>query len=277
MNKKFEFKNVSLGYSKKINIVKNINLSINEGDFVSIIGPNGSGKSTLLFGIFSMIKLNSGEIFYNNKNIKEFSNKELAKKISFVPQMSSFPDDVTLWEFVSFGRHPYGNVFSSNKDEDKKIIKESIEKVDLTNFENNYISELSGGQKQRALIGLALAQDTETIILDEPTNHLDIKSQLEIIHLLHDLNHRFKKTIILVIHDINHGLKFADKVVIMKDGEIKLDGETNKIINEEAIESIFGVTPLITKSHNKKIIYDYWIKNLKSIESYNPNSKKNKT
>ncbi|MGL4647575.1 MAG: ABC transporter ATP-binding protein [Mycoplasmoidaceae bacterium] len=266
--KKIEFKNVSLGYNDKTNIVKNVNLTIEAGEFVSIIGPNGSGKSTLLFSIFSMVKLNQGTVFYDGKNLKEYSKKELAKKISFVPQISTFADDITVWEFVLFGRHPYTSVFFSDKKEDEIKVTDALEKVGLLEFKDHNVAELSGGQKQRALIALALAQDTEVIVLDEPTNHLDIKAQLQIIHLLHELNHKLKKTIILVIHDINHGLKFADKVVIMKDGEVKLIGKTNDIVNEQSIEEIFGVIPKIVKSDDKKIIYDYWIKGLEELQKY---------
>ncbi|MGL5246471.1 MAG: ABC transporter ATP-binding protein [Mycoplasmoidaceae bacterium] len=265
---KIVFKNVSLGYTKDVNIVKDVSLSIKQGDFVSIIGVNGSGKSTLLFALFSMVNQNSGEIFYDGVNLKSLSRKYISKKIAFVPQLSTFPEDVTVWEFVQLGRHPYNSLFFSNKKEDDIKIKYALESVGLSHLKNEYIDKLSGGQRQRALIALTLAQDTETIVLDEPTNHLDIKAQLEIMHLLHDLNHRLNKTIIIVIHDINHGLKFSDKVIIMKDGKVALEGKTNNIITKKSIEEIFGVTPKIIKSHNKKIIYDYWINDLKSPNDY---------
>ena len=265
---KIVFKNVCLGYTKDINVVDDASFSIKKGDFVSIIGVNGSGKSTLLFAFFSMVNQNSGEIFYDGLDLKSFSKKDISKKIAFVPQLSTFPEDVTLWEFVQLGRHPYNSLFFSNKKDDEIKIRYALDSVGLSNLENKDIDELSGGQKQRALIALAIAQDTETIVLDEPTNHLDIKAQLEIMHLLHDLNHKMNKTIIIVIHDINHGLKFSDKVIVMKDGKVALDGKTNDIITEKSIEEIFGVIPKIIKSHNKKIIYDYWIKDLKSPNAY---------
>ena len=265
---KIVFKNVCLGYTKDINVVDDASFSIKKGDFVSIIGVNGSGKSTLLFAFFSMVNQNSGEIFYDGLDLKSFSKKDISKKIAFVPQLSTFPEDVTLWEFVQLGRHPYNSLFFSNKKDDEIKIRYALDSVGLSNLENKDIDELSGGQKQRALIALAVAQDTETIVLDDPTNHLDIKAQLEIMHLLHDLNHKMNKTIIIVIHDINHGLKFSDKVIVMKDGKVALDGKTNDIITEKSIEEIFGVIPKIIKSHNKKIIYDYWIKDLKSPNEY---------
>lgn len=260
-----KFDNVSVGYSKKSNIVKDFTTEIKKGCFVSIIGQNGSGKSTILKSIFGLVVQNQGDIFYEGKNIKEYRKKELAKHISFVPQIATFPADVTVKEFVEMGRFPYGNILTRNKSRDDEMVLDAIREVNLQGFENKFISELSGGQQQRALIALALAQDTETIILDEPTNHLDIKMQLEIMSTLHELNHKTKKTIIVVVHDINHGLRFSDKVIIMKDGMKLVEGRTNDIINESNVEVAFGVTPKIMESDGKKIIYDYWVNELPKL------------
>lgn len=257
-----EFKNVSVGYSKKSNIVNNFSTKIKRGDFVSIIGPNGSGKSTILKSIFKLVDVNSGEITYEDKNVSEYKSKELARKISFVPQITNFPSDVTLYEFVMMGRFPHGNIFTSNKEKDKKIVLDAIKSVGLSGLENDYVNNLSGGQQQRSLIALVLAQDTETIILDEPTNHLDIRMQLEIMNILHELNHTTGKTIIVVVHDINHGLKFSDNVIVMKEGNKIIEGKTNDIIVESLIKDVFNVNPEIIMSGNKKIICDYWIDDL---------------
>lgn len=257
-----QFNDVSVGYTKKSNIVNNFSSEIKKGDFVSIIGPNGSGKSTILKSIFKLVDINSGEIIYEGKNISEYKSKDLAKKISFVPQITNFPSDVTLYEFVMMGRFPHGNIFTSDKEKDKQVVLNSIKSVGLNGLENEYINNLSGGQQQRSLIALVLAQDTDVIILDEPTNHLDIRMQLEIMNILHELNHETGKTIIVVVHDINHGLKFSDKVIVMKNGYKVTEGKTNDIITENLIKEVFNVTPEIIMSGNKKIICDYWIQDL---------------
>lgn len=261
-------KNVTLQYNKKSKIIENLNMGINKGEFVSIIGPNGCGKSTLLKSIARLLKPTSGNIEYNGKNIYEFKPKEYSKLVSFVPQLTTYPSDVTVYEFVKMGRFPYSNFIIGNEKEDKQKIDEALKHTSLTELKDKYIDELSGGQKQRALLALALAQDTETILLDEPTNHLDIKNQLEMIHLLHELNHTLKKTIILVIHDINHAMKFSDKIAIMNNGKIIGYGATNDIVNEEIIKEVFGVNASIIKSQDKKIISDYWVDTLEKLEKY---------
>lgn len=254
-----EFDDVSVGYNKKNCIVKNFSTQILMGDFVSIIGPNGSGKSTILKALFNLVTINSGSIKLNNKNIKSYKKKELAKNISFVPQITNFPSDVTVYEFVMMGRYPYGNAINSDKINDKKIVLESIEKVGLSGFEHHYINNLSGGQQQRALIALSLAQDTEIIVLDEPTNHLDIKMQLEVMKILEQLNKQSLKTIIMVVHDINHGLKFSNKVIVMKNGFKVSEGKICETINNNLIKQVFDVNSELTTSINKTIIKDYWL------------------
>ncbi len=274
-----EFKNVSVGYDKKNNIVNDFSTNIEKGSFVSILGQNGSGKSTILKSIFGLADVNQGEIIYDGirvnklfksekdskKEIKVYKKKELAQKVAFVPQIASFPTDITVKEFVEMGRFPYGSLFTRNKTLDDEIVIQSLKDVDLLEYKDHYICELSGGQQQRALIALALSQETETIVLDEPTNHLDIKMQLEIMYKLHELNHKTNKTIIVVVHDINHGLRFSDKVIIMKDGKKLIEGKTNDIINEKNIEQAFGVKPKLMNSDGQKLIYDYWVEGLSKV------------
>lgn len=209
-----------------------------------------------------------GKIYFKNKDLYSYKNKEYAKSVSYVPQIVDFPTDVTVYEFVKMGRFPHTNFFKNNSKENEEIVNKSISLVGLDEYKFNFLNDLSGGQKQRALLALSLAQDTEVIILDEPTNHLDIRYQLEIIHLLHDLNHNHNKTIILVIHDINHAMKFSDRMIVMKDGQIKYFDKTEKIVNQKIIKEIFGVNAEIIESQGKKIISDYWIDDLKKLKEY---------
>lgn len=423
MNKIFEIKNISVGYSKKHQIIDNLDLEINEGEFVSIIGPNGSGKSTLLKAITKIQHFRNGFIKYDNKfinktfkmwffyklghllklpineyyydpdvnfvddvnskkldktNVKnhyylsliwkiakennfnendELLNKnfiyekikinkldnqndleinylkkillnkfykiskkrrifystsytfskdnkwfvneintnkiifkkikilnffakllrvknnelifsftkpyydaiEYSRNVSLVPQIVNFPQDVTVFEFVSMGRYPHLKMVNNSKNIDLEKVNQAIDSVNLSEFKDQYVDQLSGGQKQRALIALSLAQDTKTILLDEPTNHLDIKHQLEIIELLHELNHKYQKTIILVIHDINQGIKYSNKLVIMKDGKIVFNGNTHKELTADIIKDVFNVNVSMDLTKEKRNITKFWI------------------
>ena len=188
----------------------------------------------------------------NYKKIHAYKSKELALNLAYVPQLAVFPEATSIYDFVKMGRFPSSNALgiNTNTEREKQIIDEALKNVGIYEFRHKNLEDLSGGQKQKALIALALAQDTETIVLDEPTNHLDIRSQLEIIELLHKLHHEMKKTIVLVIHDINNGLKYAHKVMIMKNGEMVRYGKLKETIDHEILLDVFGVESIIVKNES---------------------------
>lgn len=186
----------------------------------------------------------------NYRQIHAYKSKELALSLAYVPQLAAFPEATSIYEFVKMGRFPNSNALgiNTNIERENQIITDALKKVGIYELKDKNLEDLSGGQRQKALIALSLAQDTETIVLDEPTNHLDIRSQLEIIELLHKLHHEMKKTIILVIHDINNGLKYAHKVMIMKNGELVRFGKLKDVVDEKVLLDVFGVDSLIIKN-----------------------------
>ncbi|GAA5414722.1 ABC transporter ATP-binding protein [Ureaplasma ceti] len=208
----------------------------------------------LKYGLFKLWKkdvsqeLSSLQWFKANKSkYKVYGSKKLGAEISYVPQISNFPESTTIYEFVKMGRFPHSNALgiNTNKKKEKEIIDGVLKQVGIYEFRNEDINGVSGGQRQKALIAMSLAQQTDTIILDEPTNHLDIKAQLEIMSLLHRLHHELHKSIILVIHDINVGIKYASTLFIMKDGKLLAKGKPKDIINSEILLEAFGINAVV--------------------------------
>lgn len=198
---------------------------------------------------------------YYHENVKKeaYSSKELAKRLAYVPQILDFPKNIKVYDFVKLGRFPHAKLGMSQKQENE-IIMEALETVEMADFSDVYLEDLSGGQQQRCLIAMALAQDTNTIVLDEPTNHLDIKSQLEIIDLLHRLNHQLNKTIILVIHDLNYSIRYANKLLVLKHGQSVAFGDCQQVITEELIKEVFEVNSKIgIDQNNRKFIEYSWL------------------
>ncbi len=186
-----EIKNLYFKYDKQI-VLENINLNVENGDFLAIIGPNGGGKSTLIKLIISLLTPTKGEI------------KLYKKDIGYVPQNTNiniqFP--IQVKDVVSLG-------FKNTKETRQKVIN-ALEKVDMINYQNSKISNLSGGQRQKVFIARALFNNPSILVLDEPTANIDVKGQENIYQLLKKLNK--KKTIIMVSHDISVILKYATKV-----------------------------------------------------------------
>lgn len=190
----------------------------------------------------------------HKKEYGVYQPKKLGAEISYVPQITNFPDNTSIYEFVKMGRFPHTNALGLATDpkKEKQIIEDALNMVGIYDIRNEDINSVSGGQRQKALIAMSLAQQTETIILDEPTNHLDIKAQLEIMSLLHRLHHELNKSIILVIHDLNLGLKYASRICLMKDGKVLAYDEPKTAIKPELLLEAFGVDTIIN-FHNDKV------------------------
>ena len=238
--------NLKLCYDEKI-ILDDINIEIEKGKITALIGPNGCGKSTLIKSISKILTPKSGEVLMGDKNLLK------------MPQSSSAPEDLTIYDLVKQGRYPYHNLLSFWSKKDEEIVMESIRKMGLIEEKDRTLENLSGGQRQRAWIALSLCQDTEVILLDEPTNHLDIKYQLEILNILKELNRKENRTIVMVIHDINHALRYADNIIALKDGNIFAQGSKDKIINEDLIKNVFDIKCRIIDSpiDNSKMCVTY--------------------
>ena len=204
----------------KIDVLKNISLSIVKQDFVVVLGPSGSGKSTLL-NVMSCLDIpTKGRVFLENKDISKLNEDELAeirgKTIGFVFQQFNLLPHLTALENVILP-----TIFRGvNQNERLKKAKHYLDSVGLSDRLNHRPSELSGGERQRVAISRALVNNPEIIVADEPTGNVDSKTGQHIMKILKDLNEKEKRTIIVVTHDI--GLQnFANKIIKIKDGEIE--------------------------------------------------------
>lgn len=237
-------------YSNKT-VVDNVSINIEKGKITSFIGPNGAGKSTALSMITRLMKKDGGKIIIDGKNLDEWNNKELSKKIAILKQSNNVNLKLTIRELVSFGRFPHSQ--GRLTDEDNKYIDEAIEYMKLKNIEDKYLDELSGGQKQRAYIAMVIAQNTEYVFLDEPLNNLDMKHSVEMMKVLRNLCDELGKTVVLVMHDINYTSCYSDYIVALKDGKIASYGTRDEIINKETLESIYEMEFNITEINGEKI------------------------
>lgn len=245
-----EVRNLSKTYGSKT-IVNDVSIKIPKGKITSLIGPNGAGKSTVLAMISRLIQMDKGEVFIEGKELKAWDHKELAKKISILKQSNHINIRLTVRELVSFGRFPYsqGNLTK----EDWKFVDEAIDYMDLREIENQFIDQLSGGQRQRAYIAMVIAQNTEYIFLDEPLNNLDMKHSVQIMKILQRLVRELGKTIIIVIHDINFASCYSDYIVALKNGQVIKEGETDTIIEQEALRDIYDMEIKIEQIDGNKI------------------------
>ena len=194
-----------------------------------------------------MNKVNEGEVFLYDKNIRNISYREMAKNIAMVHQQNEVPLDLTVIDLISFGRMPYKKPFEPYNDEDEELVQWAMDITGVTPYRDNRVMELSGGERQRVFIAMALAQNTEIIFLDEPTTYLDIYHQIQILDIIKDLNRKQNKTVIMVLHDINQAVQYSDNIIIMKNGEKVIAGDSKNIINSNIIEEVYGIRGIMFK------------------------------
>ena len=208
-------KNINVKFGKR-QILKDLNLKVKKGEYISIIGKSGAGKSTLLNVISTLEKEYSGNVFYENKDIRDYNDFEISnlrnKKIGFIFQNFNLLEDFTVIENIMLP----GRLTKIDEMELKKKALELINKFELDLTKNQYPNELSGGEKQRVAIARALINKPEIIFADEPTGNLDSKMSIEISNILSKLNQE-GQTIVMVTHN-EELAKSSNKIFELKDG-----------------------------------------------------------
>lgn len=215
--------NLSLGYNN-IPVIQNLNVKINDGDFVCIVGSNGAGKSTLIKGILGLLKPISGSIELNNIK-KNF--------IGYMPQEtkvdSNFP--ASVYEIVLSGTLNKVGLKPSYSKELKKLADDNLKLLDIYSLKDKCFNELSGGQRQRVLLARSLCSTSKILILDEPSNNLDYHSKKNLYKILQYLNEEKMMTIIMVTHDLNHNNLIGNKILSLQKGNY-FYGNTNDFVKK---------------------------------------------
>ena len=233
-------------------ILKDIDLDISEKKITGILGPNGCGKTTLLKNILGYLKSNNGDIFLQEKNIKEFSQKEKARLISFVPQKSQFSANMTVRDFVLMGCLPHlNNSWNGYSENDEETAEKYLVELDLKKFSERKILTLSGGEFQRAVLARALTQETKIILLDEPTSALDLNHALDLMEKIKKSVREKGLTAVVVIHDLNLASIFCDEIIMLKEGKVFSKGIPQEVFTEKNLKEVYNLDcSIITIENN---------------------------
>ncbi len=232
--------NLSGGYDRQI-IVKQINLTLEPGDWLSILGANGSGKSTMLKLLCRMLELRGGKVALNGKAIHKLSPQIVAQQIAILPQQQTIPNGLTVEQLVSLGRTPYQSWYQwESTQQDRFFIEKALSQTKLESLRDRPVSQISGGERQRAFLALALAQNPQILFLDEPTTYLDINYQLQLLELLKDLNQQ-GLTIVTVLHEINLAARYSKQIALLKKGQIYAIADVKTVLTPDNLAEVFGV------------------------------------
>jgi iron complex transport system ATP-binding protein len=236
-----ETKSLSLGYTSGTHIFQELNLQIPDRKITVLIGKNGCGKSTLLRSLARLMKPSKGTVLLDGRDIYSHSTKEVARRLSILPQGPTAPEGLTVLQLVKQGRYPHQTWLKQWSAEDEKAVKDALNATKMMEHADKQVDSLSGGQRQRAWIAMTLAQQTDAILLDEPTTFLDMAHQIEVLDLLSELNEREQRTIVMVLHDINLACRYAHHIIAVANGAVHAQGTPHKIVTEELIRKVFGM------------------------------------
>lgn len=246
MTPAFHIRSLVFGYTSTP-VLRDVSVDFNTGEFVAIVGSNGAGKSTLIKIMAGLIRGYAGTVDFLGKPVLQWSPRDLAKRIAFVPQETHMVFPFSAGEIVMMGRLPHqGNaVFDSPRDVES--VREAMSLTDTADLASKAFNQLSGGERQRVVLASALAQNPEVLLLDEPTVYLDLKHQMQFYDILERLNADRGMTIISVTHDVNLAARYARRMIALREGRFLVDGSPDEVLTPQHLYDIFEVAATVLK------------------------------
>ena len=242
MNRSFVYtENMTVGYDGKA-LIRNIRLSLEKGQILTLIGPNGAGKSTILKSIIRQLKLVDGAVFLDQKSMEKMSDKEISRKLAVVMTGRMQPELMTCEDIVGTGRYPYTGVLGILSAEDHEKVRSAMELVHAWDLKDRDFSAVSDGQRQRILLARAICQEPEVIVLDEPTSFLDIRHKLELLSILKEMVRKQHVAVLMSLHELDLAQKVSDLVICVHGDRIERCGVPEEIFTDEYIRQLYGVT-----------------------------------
>jgi iron complex transport system ATP-binding protein len=233
-----EARGISFAYHERL-VLNDISLSLKRGEFLGFLGPNGSGKSTFLKNLLGYLKPSQGRIVFSGA---EFSRVERSRRLAFVPQNSMPPASLSVQDVVLMGRLPHiRDRWAGYGKADKQKVAETLKALGIEDMAERDVTSLSGGEMQKVIIGRCLAQEGDILLLDEATSGLDLNHTIEIMELMRKKADDEGKTIVAVLHDLNLAAQYCDRIVLLKNGRVRYEGNPCVILTEEVVEEIYGV------------------------------------
>ena len=232
---------VEFAYAAAQPVLRGADLTARPGRLTCLLGPNGSGKTTLLRCLLGQLRPSGGSIVVDGRNVGAYGPRQLARLIAYVPQFPTSAFAFTVRQIVLMGRFAHGGALGIAGRQDRAVAEEAMKMTQTLHLADRTLEELSGGEAQRVMIARALAQQPWIVLLDEPTSHLDLRNQLLIYRMMGRLAHDWGVAVVCVSHDINVASRFADELVLMRDGRVVAAGPPVETIRADVLEATYDV------------------------------------
>lgn len=228
-------------------ILDDIDLQVGAGEIVCLVGPNGAGKSTLLKCINLILPSQQAAMTLDGRALAHMSRRDLARTIAYVPQQTGSAMALRVIDMIALGRAPHRRWNSAAHD--RTLVLTAIERLNLQALALRSYDELSGGERQRVLLARALVQQGRLLLLDEPTSDLDLHHQLEAMTAAREIADTQGSGVLIAIHDLALASRFADRLVMLREGRVVAQGHWREILTPANIEAVYGVSALIGSDH----------------------------
>ena len=265
MNKEsiIKLENIAVSFDGE-QVLKDFNLSISDGEFVTLLGPSGCGKTTTLRIIGGFVKPDSGDVFFDGKNVADLPPYK--RQVNTIFQRYALFPHLNVYDNIAFGLR----VQKKSKDEIEKTVSEMLQLVNLSGFEKRSIDRLSGGQQQRVAIARALANHPKVLLLDEPLAALDLKLRKDMQNELKNMQKALGITFIYVTHDQEEALSMSDTVVVMDNGKIQQIGTPIDIYNEPVnafVADFIGESNILDGIMKKDFLVEFFGRTFECLDS----------
>jgi iron complex transport system ATP-binding protein len=239
-----EARNLTVNYGTRA-AVANISLTTKPGEVIAIIGPNGAGKSTLLRALNGSVAPTGGEVLLDGKPLHSYARRVIARHIAVVAQEAELRFPITVMEFVIGGRYAWSSAWGWESEHDVEVAREILRETELDEFAARLMNEMSGGERQRAVLARALATEAKVFLLDEPTANLDLAHQATMLRLVRSRCDARESAAVVVTHDVNLAAEFADRVMLLKDGQLIAIGSSREVLTQELLRRVFDLQVLV--------------------------------
>lgn len=234
-----EVHGISFAY-RQHGVLKDVSLSLQEGAVTALLGPNGSGKTTLLKLMLGLLKPSSGRILLQGEELQQIPQREVARRMAYVPQVHKEPFAYRVFDVALMGRMPHKSFFSPYSQQDRRVAAEALERIGIAHLAERPYTEISGGERQLTLIARAMAQGANMFVMDEPTNGLDYGNQLRLLERLQSLAAE-GYTFVFSTHHPDHAMAVADRVLMMRNGTVAYDGLVADTVSSDSLMDLYNV------------------------------------
>ena len=236
-----------VGQRKKI-ILRDVAFKLSNGTLTGLVGPNGSGKTTLLRTICGYLPY-TGSLRLHDREIRDWSTRELARNLAVVRQASSLSFDFAVTEIVRLGLLPHKGMLEGHSKHDLERLHAALTQVDLQGFASRRMHSLSGGEQQRVYLAQALLQDANVLLLDEPMTHLDVSHQFRFLHVIQELV-AMGRCVVVVFHDLELAARFSDNMLVLQEGRLVAAGPPSTVLTQSLLSDVFRMRVNIYATHS---------------------------